>query len=73
LRSLVFSEYKRDNNMKVSNIMMKKEIEVLQGKIDNQNKNLEKINSINEVLKDKVTLLNYSDKITLIRSILAGI
>ena len=53
--------------------MMKKEIEVLQGKIDNQNKNLEKINSINEVLKDKVTLLNYSDKITLIRSILAGI
>jgi len=59
--------------MKVSNIIMKKEIEVLQGKIDNQNKNLEKINSINEVLKDKVTLLNYSDKITLIRSILAGI
>jgi len=59
--------------MKVSDIMMKKEIEVLQGKIDKQNKNLEKINSINEVLKDKVTLLNYSDKITLIRSILAGI
>jgi len=59
--------------MKVSNIMMKKEIENLQAKLKDQDNNLDKINSINEVLKDKVTLLNYSDKITLIRSILTGI
>ena len=50
--------------------MIKKEIEVLQGKIQDQDKNLDRINSIKEVLKDKVTLLNYSDKIKLIRSIL---
>ena len=53
--------------------MMKKEIENLQAKLKDQDNNLDKINSINEVLKDKVTLLNYSDKITLIRSILTGI
>ena len=58
--------------MKVSDIMIKKEIEVLQGKIQDQDKNLDRINSIKEVLKDKVTLLNYSDKIKLIRSILIG-
>ena len=56
--------------MKVSDIIMKKEINVLQGKIQSQDKNLDSINSIKEVLKDKVTLLNYSDKIKLIRSIL---
>jgi hypothetical protein len=58
--------------MKVSDIMIKKEIEVLQGKIKNQDDNLKKINSINELLKDKVTLLNYSEKIKEIRTILIG-
>ena len=56
--------------MKVSDIMIKKEIEVLQGKIKNQDDNLKKINSINEILNSKVTLLNYSDKIKEIRAIL---
>jgi len=50
--------------------MIKKEIEVLQGKIKNQDDNLKKINSINEILNSKVTLLNYSDKIKEIRAIL---
>ena len=58
--------------MKVSDIMIKKEIETLQSKIKNQDDNLKKINSINELLKDKVTLLNYSEKIKEIRTILIG-
>ena len=56
--------------MKVSDIMIKKEIETLQGKIKSQDENNDKIESINEVLKDKVTIINYSDKIKKIRSIL---
>ena len=56
--------------MSVSDIMIKKELEILQGKINNQDNNLKKIESINEILKDKVTLLNYSDKIKGIRDVL---
>lgn len=56
--------------MNVSDIMIKKELEVLQGKIKSQDDNLIKIDSINEILKDKVTILNYSDKIKEIRTIL---
>ena len=55
-----------------TDIMIKKELETLQGKIKSQDENKYKIESINEVLKDKVTLLNYSEKIKQIRTILIG-
>jgi len=58
--------------MKASDIMIKKELETLQGKIKSQDENNDKIESINEVLKDKVTILNYSEKIKQIRTILIG-
>ena len=67
--------------MNVSNILMKKEIEYLQRKIKDQEKEIDNINSIKdsfknkvfsikEALNDKVTLLNYSDKVKIIRAIL---
>ncbi len=56
--------------MKASDIMIKKEFQVLRGKIKTQDDNKDKIESINEILKDKVTLLNYSEKIKQIRTIL---
>jgi len=60
---------------------MKKEIEYLQRKIKDQDKEIDNINSIKdsfknkvssikEALNDKVTLLNYSDKVKIIRAIL---
>ena len=60
---------------------MKKEIEYLQRKIKDQEKEIDNINSIKdsfknkvfsikEALNDKVTLLNYSDKVKIIRAIL---
>lgn len=58
--------------MKPTDIMIKKELEVLQGKIKTQDDNKDKIESINEILKDKVNLLNYSEKIKQIRTILIG-
>lgn len=68
----LFLEYKKDNIMMPTDIMIKKELETLQGKIKSQDENKYKIESINEVLKDKVTLLNYSEKIKQIRTILIG-
>jgi hypothetical protein len=58
--------------MKASDIMIKKELERLNSKIKSQDENKDKIESINKVLKDKVTLLNYSEKIKQIRTILIG-
>ena len=56
--------------MRVSDIMIKKEIELLDAKIKLHDDSIERINKINTILKDKVTLLNYSDKIKSIRDIL---
>ena len=63
-------DYKKDN-MSVSNIMIKKELENLQGKIKSQDENKIKIDKIVSVLSNKVTIINYSDKIKLIRDILS--